>query len=39
LLGPTVTVAAVKKWLAVSQATVSLVQSAADCFFPARVKK
>ncbi len=39
LLGPTVTVAAVKKWLPVSQTVVSLVQVWADCLRPARLKK
>jgi hypothetical protein len=39
LLGPTVTVAEVKKWLAVSQVTVSLTQDWALSLRPARLKK
>jgi hypothetical protein len=39
LAGPTLTVAAVKKWLAMSQAEVSLIQVWADCLWPARLKK
>ena len=39
LPGPVVTVAAVKKWLAVSQTTVSLVHRRALCLRPARLKK
>ncbi len=39
LLGAVVAVAAVKKWLRVSQTTVSLVHSRALCLRPARLKK
>jgi len=39
LAGPRLTVAAVKKWLSVSQATVSFVHSRELCFLPARLKK
>jgi hypothetical protein len=39
LAGPRLTVAAAKKWLWVSQATVSLVQAAALCLRPERLKK
>jgi hypothetical protein len=39
LLGPVLTVAAVRKWLRVSQTTVSLVHSRALCLRPARWKK
>jgi hypothetical protein len=39
LPGPVVTVAAVKKWLAVSQTTVSLVHRRALALRPARLKK
>ncbi len=37
--GPAVTVAPAMKWLAVSIATVSLVQSRDECLRPARLKK
>ena len=39
LAGPRLTVAAVKKWLAVSQATANLVHSLELCLRPARLKK
>jgi hypothetical protein len=39
LAGPRLTVAAVRKWLLVSQATVSLVHSRAPWWRPARLKK
>jgi hypothetical protein len=39
LAGPRLTLAAVKKWLPVSQATVSLVHSRELCLRPARLKK
>jgi hypothetical protein len=39
LAGPTLTVAAVKRWLAVPQTVVSFVQVWADCLRPARLKK
>jgi hypothetical protein len=39
LVGPRLTSAAVKKWLAVSQATVSLVHSLEPCLRLARLKK
>lgn len=37
--GPVAAVAPAKKWLSVSQATVSLVHSREECFRPARLKK
>jgi hypothetical protein len=39
LAGPRLTVAPVRKWLAVSQATVSLVHSRLLCLRPALLKK
>jgi hypothetical protein len=39
LPGPAVTAAAAKKWLPVSQTTVSFVQVWAACLRPARAKK
>jgi hypothetical protein len=39
LAGPRLTRAAVRKWLAVSQATVSFVHSLALCLRRARLKK
>ena len=39
MAGPRLTVAPVRKWLLVSQATVSLVHSLELCLRPARLKK
>ena len=39
LAGPRLTVAAVRKWLCVSQATVSLVHSLEVCLRPARLEE